>query len=138
MKASLRRLAPFMAGAALAGVWAARVALGAGGHETVLFSHVLNEATRQTLTAVLVSYAPGGKSPRHHHAGSVFAYIVAGQIRSQNSATGPVRVYRTGETFFEPEGSVHLVSENASATEEAQLLAVFVAPADVPLTMLDH
>lgn len=56
----------------------------------------------QTLTAEVVEYPPGGKSSVHHHAGSVFAYILTGRIRSQNSATGPARVYKAGETFFEP------------------------------------
>jgi quercetin dioxygenase-like cupin family protein len=56
----------------------------------------------KTLTAIVVQYAPGGSSPAHRHAGSVFAYVLSGQIRSENSATGPVRVYHAGETFFEP------------------------------------
>jgi quercetin dioxygenase-like cupin family protein len=81
----------------------------------------------KTLTAVVVTYAPGGKSGAHQHAGSVFAYVLSGAIRSENSATGPVKVYKAGESFFEPPGSKHLISENASATEPASLLAVFVA-----------
>lgn len=40
-----------------------------------------------------------------------------------NAATGPAKVYRAGESFFEPPGSEHLVSENASASEPASLLA---------------
>lgn len=35
---------------------------------------------------------------------------LSGAIRSQNSATGPVQVFRVGETFFEPPGSTHLIS----------------------------
>jgi quercetin dioxygenase-like cupin family protein len=70
----------------------------------------------------------------HHHAGSVLAYVVAGAIRSENSATGPARVYRAGESFFEPAGSAHLVSENASANEPASLLAIFVADDGAQLT----
>jgi quercetin dioxygenase-like cupin family protein len=53
--------------------------------------------------------------------------VLSGAIRSENSATGPARVYKAGESFFEPPGSKHLISENASATEPASLLAVFVA-----------
>jgi quercetin dioxygenase-like cupin family protein len=94
----------------------------------------LTNAPGQKLTALLVSYPPGGKSAAHKHPGSVFAYVVSGQIRSQNSATGPAKVYKAGESFFEPEGSTHLVSENASATEPASLLAVFVAPDGATLT----
>ena len=91
----------------------------------------------KTLTAVLVRYAPGGKSPRHHHAGSVFAYVLSGAIRSQNSATGPAKVYHAGETFFEPPRSEHLVSENDSTTRPASLLAVIVADDGAQLTTYD-
>ncbi len=105
-----------------------------GGAERLLTAQPLSDIPGKQLTAVLVSYAPGGKSPPHHHAGSVFAFVVSGSIRSENSATGPAKVYQAGESFFEPAGSKHLVSENASATEPAQLLAVIVADANAKLT----
>jgi quercetin dioxygenase-like cupin family protein len=108
-----------------------------GGREGVLTSQSLADIPGKQLTAVLVAYAPGGKSPPHHHAGDVFAFVVSGSIRSENSATGPAKVYQAGESFFEPAGSKHLVSENASATEPAQLLAVFVADAHAQLTTMD-
>jgi quercetin dioxygenase-like cupin family protein len=91
----------------------------------------------KTLTAVTVNYPPGGKSGAHHHAGSVFVYVLSGAIRSECSATGPARVYTAGESFFEPPGSRHLVSENASATEPASLLAVFIADDGALLTTFD-
>lgn len=108
-------------------------------HETVrpVFSQLLPNAPGKRLTAVLVSYPPGGKSQKHHHAGSVFAFVVSGAIRSQNSATGGAKVYKAGESFFEPPGSEHLVSENASATEPASLLAVFVTDDGATLTTND-
>jgi quercetin dioxygenase-like cupin family protein len=91
----------------------------------------------KSLTAVVVTYAPGGKSARHHHAGSVFVYVLSGAIRSQTSTGGPAKVYTAGESFFEPPGSEHLVSENASATAPASLLAVFVADDGARLTTFD-
>src|SRR5712672_984481 len=91
----------------------------------------------KSLTAVVVNYAPGGKSISHHHAGSVFVYVLSGAIRSENSATGPAKVYQAGETFFEPPGSEHLVSENASTTEPASLLAIFVADDGAQLTVFE-
>lgn len=102
-----------------------------------VFAHKLSNVPGNSLTAIVVSYAPGGSSGAHHHAGSVFAYVLSGAIKSENSATGPVRVYRAGESFFEPPGSEHLVSENASATEPASLLAVFVADDGAQLTSFD-
>jgi quercetin dioxygenase-like cupin family protein len=84
---------------------------------------------------VVVNYAPGGKSPSHHHAGSVFAYVLSGEIRSENSATGPARIYKAGESFISSRRSEHLVSENASTTEPASLLAVFVADDGAQVTV---
>ena len=91
------------------------------------FTHKLPNVPGQTVTGLLVAYPPGGHSAPHHHAGSVIAYVLSGAVRSENSATGPARIYKAGESFFEPPGSTHLVSENASATEPASLLAIFVA-----------
>lgn len=108
------------------------------GRGHTVFSGELPNVPGKTLTAIVVEYAPGGSSPAHRHAGSVFAYVLSGQIRSENSATGPARVYRAGEGFFEPPGSTHLVSANASDTEPASLLAVFVADDHAQLTQPAH
>jgi quercetin dioxygenase-like cupin family protein len=92
----------------------------------------------QTLTVVTVNYPPGGKSRRHHHAGSVYAYVLSGAVRSENSATGSAKVYTAGESFFEPAGSTHLISENASATKPASMLAVIIADDGAQLTTFDR
>ena len=47
---------------------------------------------------------------------------------------GPVETFGVGQSFFEPPGSTHLVSANASATEPAELIAVFVADEGAQLT----
>ena len=100
-------------------------------------SEKLPNVPGKSLTAVVVDFAPGAKSTSHHHAGSVFVYVLSGQIRSEVSGAGPAKIYKAGETFFEPPGSEHLVSENASATEPASLLAVFVADDGAQLTTFD-
>jgi quercetin dioxygenase-like cupin family protein len=103
---------------------------------------VFNQATNvpgKSLEAVRVSYAPGAKSQAHHHAKSAFimAYVISGAIRSQVDGE-PARVYRAGETWSESPGAHHTISENASATEPAELLAVFlVDTGDGPLTTDD-
>ena len=102
-----------------------------------VFSQALPNVPGKVLSAVVVNYAPGGKSGAHHHAGSVFAYVLSGAIRSQVSTDGPAKVYKAGESFFEPPGSSHLVSENASQTEPASLIAVFVADDGAKLTTFD-
>jgi quercetin dioxygenase-like cupin family protein len=104
------------------------------GHATVAFTTELPNVPGKSLTAVVVRYAPGEATPPHHHAGSVYVYVLSGAIRSQTSTGGPVKVYQAGDTFFEPPGSIHLVSANASTTEPASLLAVFVADNGAVLT----
>ena len=104
--------------------------------ETVkqIFAQQLPNVPGNSMTAFVVEYAPGGKSQSHHHSGSVFAYVLEGEIRSQISDGQPAKVYKAGEFFYEPPGSSHLVSENASETKPAKLLAVFVADDKAVLT----
>ena len=93
----------------------------------VVFDHAIPNIDGKRMTAVVVTYAPGGKSSPHHHAGSAFIYahVLSGAIRSQVDDE-PARVYQVGEGFYEAPGAHHRISENASATEPASLLAVFV------------
>ena len=103
-----------------------------------VFAYDLPNLPGQKMTAVLVEYGPGGSSPPHHHTskGSVVAYVLDGAIRSKVN-DGPVTVYHAGESWLEPPGAAHSVSENASATEPARLLAVFVAEDGAELTTFD-
>jgi quercetin dioxygenase-like cupin family protein len=55
--------------------------------------------------------------------------VLEGAILSQVN-DGPVKTYRAGESFSEFPGDHHGVSANASDTEPASLLAVFVVDTD--------
>ena len=103
------------------------VAHGAGETVTPQFERAITNIPGKSLVAVVVDYAPGGASPSHTHAKSafIFAYVLSGEIESQVN-DGPKRVYRAGESFYETPGSSHRVSRNASSTQPAKLLAVFV------------
>ena len=96
-------------------------------------SYALPNVPGKRVTIVRVFYGPGGFTRPHRHAGSVTAYITKGEIRSQLGG-GPVETFAAGQSFFEPPGSTHLVSANASATEPAELIAVFVADEGAQLT----
>src|SRR5258708_12021298 len=47
----------------------------------------------KSITAIVVSYAPGGKSGKHHHAGRVLAHFLSRPIRSGNSPPQPPHGY---------------------------------------------
>ena len=90
----------------------------------------------KSLIAVEVDYAPGAASVPHTHAKSAFiyAYVISGAIESKVN-DGETRIYRTGESWSEPPGAIHSISRNASKTEPAKLLAVFILDTnDNPLT----
>jgi quercetin dioxygenase-like cupin family protein len=101
----------------------------------VIGSYALPNVAGKRVTIVRVFYGPGGFSRAHRHAGSVTAYITKGEIRSQLGG-GPVETFGVGQSFFEPPGSTHLVSANASNTEPAELIAVFVADEGAQLTTM--
>jgi quercetin dioxygenase-like cupin family protein len=94
---------------------------------TLVYDHVLPNVPGKSIRGVLVEYGPGGSSPAHIHPMSAFIYatVLEGAIRSQVN-DGPVKTYHAGESFSEFPGDRHGVSANASTTEPARLLAVFV------------
>jgi quercetin dioxygenase-like cupin family protein len=121
----------FLCAAALAGVFvtaaSADDASGDKSTVTLVYDQELPNVPGKSIRGVLVEYEPGGFSAAHTHPSSAFIYatVLEGAIRSQVN-DGPVTTYRAGESFSENPGDRHGVSENASATERARLLAVFV------------
>jgi quercetin dioxygenase-like cupin family protein len=106
---------------------------------TTAFHEAIPNIPGKSLIGVVVDYAPGGKTPPHHHARSAFitGYVLSGAIRSQVDGGKP-QVFHAGESFFENPGAHHRISENASATEPARLLAIFVVDtSDTELTTID-
>ena len=110
---------------------------GAGAHDvrsageaakvTLVYEHELPNVPGKSIKGVLVEYGPGGFDEAHTHPSSAFIYatVLEGAILSQVN-DGPIKTYRTGESFSEYPGDRHGVSANASKTEPARLLAVFV------------
>jgi quercetin dioxygenase-like cupin family protein len=101
-----------------------------------VFKHDLPNITMEDweVTVSYVDYPPGRVGQTHHHAGFVLAYVLEGAVVTKISGQEE-RTYRSGEMFFEPPGSTHEVSNNASATQPAKLLALIFAKKGVPLTV---
>ncbi|WP_354119253.1 cupin domain-containing protein [Bradyrhizobium sp. LA6.12] len=104
-----------------------------------MFNEAIPNIPGKNLIAVAVYYPPGGKTPAHRHAASAFVagYVLSGAIRSQVDG-GEMRVFNAGESWFEKPGAHHDVSENASSSEPAKLLKIFVVDRkDTNLTIID-
>ena len=69
------------------------------------------------------------RQERARRRNGVMAFVVAGSIASK-VADEPERTFHAGEAWWEPPGAVHRVSRNASSSEPARLLAIYIAPAD--------
>jgi len=91
------------------------------------FAHPLPDMPGKAMKVITVSYAPGGTTPAHRHGNAfVYAYVLSGHIRTQVKGE-PEKVVGPGESWFEMPGSQHAVSANASKTEPAKFLVVFIA-----------
>src|SRR5687768_11680658 len=80
-------------------------------------------------TVVQVAFEPGQQDSPHRHAGPVFGYVLEGEYEHAINDE-PVKVYKAGETFYEPSGCVHRVAQNPSDKTRTRLLAVILHPRD--------
>jgi quercetin dioxygenase-like cupin family protein len=78
------------------------------------------------VTVEEVTFEPGQKDSSDRHAGPVFGYVLEGEYEHALDDE-PVK---TGETFYEPSGSVHRVARNPSDKTKTRLLAVILHPRD--------
>jgi quercetin dioxygenase-like cupin family protein len=80
-------------------------------------------------TIVEVTIGPGQSGLAHRHPGPGFVYVLEGEYELGIDEE-PVKVYKAGETFYEPTGCLHRVSRNPSATGQTRLIAVVLHPRD--------
>jgi quercetin dioxygenase-like cupin family protein len=80
-----------------------------------------------------VEYLPGGASLPHRHDAQVFVYVLQGELNMQ-IAGSPAVTLRQGETFYEAQSDVHLVSANASKTAPAKILVFILKNKGAPVS----
>src|ERR1700749_3801133 len=98
-----------------------------------IFEHALPNVEGKVLTTVEVNFAPGARADPHRHGQAfVYAYVLEGSVRSQLGGEA-ARIYHVGESWFEPPGAAHVLTQNMSAKKPARLLVVFVSDAGEPL-----
>ena len=98
-----------------------------------LFQRALPNIDGRTFTALEVGFAPGATADPHGHGRAfVYAYVLEGSVRSQLGGES-ARTYNAGESWFEPPGTDHLLTQNPSPSKRARLLVVFVSNTGDPL-----
>ncbi|QZP31173.1 cupin domain-containing protein [Pseudomonas sp. DR48] len=96
---------------------------------TVLQDQMLQNVPGKKALMIEVDYKPGQSSIAHKHEGTAMAYVLSGSITSQVKGEKAI-TYKAGEFWYEPAGSEHLVSKNASKTKPAKLLVFMVLSPD--------
>ena len=91
----------------------------------VLQEHALTNVPGKKVLMLTVDYAPGQATVPHSHTGTAVAYVLEGQVTSRVNDEKAI-TYKAGESFYEPAGSRHFESSNASQTQPAKLLVVMV------------
>jgi quercetin dioxygenase-like cupin family protein len=87
------------------------------------------------VTVNIVDYEPGRVGTAHRHAGFVLAYVLEGAVIAKISGQGEQKTYTAGQMFYEQPGATHEVSNNASKTQPARLLAMIFAKKGSTLTV---
>jgi quercetin dioxygenase-like cupin family protein len=101
------------------------------------FAHALPDVPGKVMRVVTVDYPPGGTTPAHRHGQAfVYAYVLSGHVRTQVEGE-PEKIVGPGDGWFEMPGAHHAVSANASKTEPAKFLVVFIAGEKDELLTMD-
>ena len=101
---------------------------------TELFSKDLADFPGKEGLMITVEYPPGTMDPIHRHNAHGFIYVLEGSIVMQ--VRGGKEVTLTpGQTFYEGPNDVHVVGRNASQTQTAKFVVVFVKDKGAPVVV---
>ena len=78
---------------------------------------------------VEVTLAPGEVEAAHRHPGPAFGYVLEGEYEWAIDDNKP-KIFKAGDTFYEPTGCLHGVGRNPSKTNKARFIAVVLHPED--------
>jgi quercetin dioxygenase-like cupin family protein len=80
-------------------------------------------------TFVEVTIDPGKSGLAHRHPGPGLVYVLEGEYEL-GIDDQPTKVFKAGQTFYEPTGRLHRVSKNPAAKGRTRLIAVVLHPRD--------
>lgn len=81
------------------------------------------------VTFVEVTIKPGESGMPHRHPGPGFVYVLEGEYEL-GIDDQPTKIFKAGETFYEPTGCLHRVSKNPATKGITRLVAVVIHPRD--------
>ncbi len=100
----------------------------------ILFQTDLPDIEGREAVVLEVEYPPGVASASHRHNAHTFVYVLEGSV-VMAVAGGEEKKLVAGQTFYESPKDIHSVSRNASDTEPAKILVVFIKDEGAPMTV---
>ncbi|TFL04769.1 cupin domain protein [Pterulicium gracile] len=92
----------------------------------LMYSYPLVNCPGKTVVGLKIMFAPGAAAPPHRHGGcTVTGYVTQGRVYNKMNDS-PVMEVETGGSWHEAPGCHHRMSANASETEPAEILAMFI------------
>lgn len=101
-------------------------------------SHEIKEmldGNRATATFAEVTIPPGKSGSANRHPGPVLVYVLEGQYELGIDNQG-TKLYKAGQSFYEPTECLHRVSRNPSSTTKTRLIAIVLHPRNVDKIVL--
>jgi quercetin dioxygenase-like cupin family protein len=103
---------------------------------TPLLKKALTDFPGKEVEMITVDYPPGSVDPVHRHDAHAFVYVLEGTIVMQ--VKGGKQVTLTpGQTFYEGPNDIHIVGRNASSTQPAKFLVLFIKKAGAPILTVE-
>ena len=101
--------------------------------QEALFQTDLPDIEGREKVVLEVTLPPGSDSQPHRHNAHTFVYVLEGNVEMQVEG-GELQRLGPGGTFYENPDDIHTVSRNASDTEPAKILVVFIKMKGAPIT----
>lgn len=96
----------------------------------IVYEYKLVGIPNKTLINLRVEFPPNGSTPPHRHGGAnVGGYVLKGKVLNKMNDE-PMKLIEEGGSWFEAPGCHHRISDNASATEPATIMATMITDTD--------
>lgn len=103
---------------------------------TTLMTKAMPDFPGKEAQMLLVEYLPGAADPVHRHDAHAFVYVLEGTIVMQVKGDKQMTL-TAGQTYYEGPNDIHIVGRNASSTQRAKFLVVFIKNEGAPILTVE-
>jgi quercetin dioxygenase-like cupin family protein len=97
----------------------------------LIYNNRIPNIPGKSIISLQVNFSPNAATPPHTHAGAFLSVnVLSGHVFNKMN-DDPMKVFGPGETFTESPTCRHVISENASATEPASMVATLIIDTEV-------